>query len=303
MSFDVTILGTGSAVPTLRRGTTSQFINCQQRHILIDCGEGTQLQMRRFKVKFQQIDIILISHLHGDHVFGLAGLLSTMSLLGRDQPLKIFGPTGIKKMLETQFAVAGLKQLFPIEIEELEENTSTLLFEDKCIEIYTFPLKHRIQTQGYKIQEKPGKRRLLKEEFDRTGISVAYISKLLSGEDVIDNEGRALKSEEVTIPPKPAKSYAFCSDTAFHLPIVNEINGVDVLYHEATFLDKEADRATSTYHSTAKQAATIALKANVERLILGHFSARYKTAKNHVTEAKTIFENTFTPKDGEKFII
>lgn len=303
MSFDVTILGTGSAIPTVKRGTTSHFVNCQQRHILIDCGEGTQLQLRKFKIKFQQIDIILISHLHGDHIFGLPGLLSTMQLLGRENKLKIYGPTGIKRLLKVQFEEVGSSKMFPIEIEEIEEDTTALLFEDKCIEILTFPLKHRIQTQGYKIQEKIGKRRLLKEEFDRTGISVAYINKLLNGEDIIDNEGRSLKYEEVTIPPKPPKSYAFCSDTAFHLPIIEFIENVDLLYHEATFLDHESERATSTYHSTAKQAATIALKANAKRLVLGHFSARYKTAKNHKIEAQTIFEETFVPKDGEKFVV
>jgi len=303
MSFDVTILGTGSAIPTVNRGTTSHFVNCQQRHILIDCGEGTQLQMRKFKIKFQQIDIVLISHLHGDHIFGLPGLISTMQLLGREHKLKIYGPVGIKKLLKVQFEVGGTSKLFPIEIEEIEDGTSTLLFEDKCIEISTFPLKHRIQTQGYRIQEKVGKRRLLKEEFDRTGISVAYISKLLSGENVVDNEGRSLKYEEVTLPPKPPKSYAFCSDTAFHLPIIESIENVDLLYHEATFLDQESERATTTFHSTAKQAATIALKANAKRLVLGHFSARYKSAKNHKIEAQTIFEETFVPKDGEKFVV
>lgn len=303
MSFDVTILGTGSAIPTVKRGTTSHFVNCQQRHILIDCGEGTQLQMRKFKLKFQQIDIILISHLHGDHVFGLPGLLSTMQLLGREHKLIIYGPVGIKRLIKVQLEEVGSSKIFPLEIKEIEENTSSLVFEDKCIEISTFPLKHRIHTQGYKIEEKIGKRRLIKEEFDKTGLSVAYINKLLRGEDVVDNEGRSLKYEKVTLPPKPAKSYAFCSDTAFHLPVLESIENVDVLYHEATFLDQENDRATATFHSTAKQAATIALKANAKRLILGHFSARYKTAENHKTEAQTIFENTFVPKDGEKFII
>ena len=303
MSFDVTILGTGSAIPTVKRGTTSHFVNCQQRHILIDCGEGTQLQLRKFKIKFQQIDIILISHLHGDHIFGLPGLLSTMQLLGRENKLKIYGPTGIIRLLKVQFEEVGTDKLFPIEIEELEKNTKGLIFEDKCIEISTFPLNHRIQTQGYKVEEKVGKRRLLKEEFDKTGISVAYINKLLNGEDIVDNEGRSLKYEDVTLPPNPPKSYAFCSDTAFHLPIIESIENVDLLYHEATFLDSESERATTTFHSTAKQAATIALKADVQRLILGHFSARYKSAKNHQTEAQTIFENTFVPKDGEKFII
>ncbi|MDX1652113.1 MAG: ribonuclease Z [Brumimicrobium sp.] len=303
MSFDVTILGTGSAIPTLRRGATSQFVNCQQRHILIDCGEGTQLQMRKFKIKFQQIDIVLISHLHGDHVFGLPGLLSTMNLLGRDKGIRIFGPTGIKKLITTQLEQVGLNKVFPLEISEIDAETNGLIYEDKCIEIQTFPLVHRIHTQGYRIQEKPGKRRLIKKEFDKTGVSVAYIDKLLNGQDIIDNEGRVVRSEAVSLPPKPVKSYAFCSDTAYHAPIIDAVTGVDLLYHEATFLEKESERASETYHSTAKQAATIALKAKVKRLVLGHFSARYKDAEAHKKEAQTIFEATFVPEDGEKFII
>ncbi|PWH81430.1 ribonuclease Z [Brumimicrobium oceani] len=301
MSFTVTILGSGAAVPTLSRGTTSQFVNCQQRSILIDCGEGTQIQMRKFKVKFQGLQVILISHLHGDHIFGLAGLISTMQLLGRKEAITIVGPIGIKEFLLNQFKISGYYNGFPIEFHELAPNTEAMVYEDKCIEIKTFPLSHRIPTQGYRINEKPGKRGLDKEAFDETGISTSYIQKLISGEDVIDNEGTIVKSEDVTFPPKPTKSYAFCSDTAYHPPIINAIKGVNLLYHEATFLDKESERASETFHSTAKQAATIALKSEAKRLILGHFSARYKTMELHKEEAEAIFEKVFIPEDGEVF--
>ena len=303
MSFDVTLLGTGAAVPSLTRGTTAQFVNCHQRHILIDCGEATQIQMRKYKVKFQKLDIILISHLHGDHVFGLAGLISTMQLLGRSNPLKIIGPTGVEAFLKQQFEHVGLYRGFPIEFNEIEKNQSGVVFEDKCLRISTFPLSHRIQTQGYKIEEVPGKRQLIKEEFDKYDVSVAYINKLLQGEDIEDNDGRLVKADAVTLPPKQTKSYAFCSDTAYFTEIIPHIKDIDLLYHEATFIDKEAERASETYHSTAKQAATIALKAKAKRLILGHFSARYRSTEQHLIEAKSIFEKSFCPEDGERFIL
>jgi ribonuclease Z len=303
MSFDVTLLGTGAAVPSLNRGTTAQFVNCHQRHILIDCGEATQIQMRKFKVKFQKLDIILISHLHGDHVFGLPGLISTMQLLGRTSAITIIGPVGIESFLKQQFNHVGLYRGFPINYREITNGYEGVVFEDNCMEVSTFPLNHRIQTQGYKIEEKTGKRQLNKEAFDKYDVSVSYINKLLNGKDIEDNDGKIVQADEVTFPPKPTKSYAFCSDTAYHKPILPHIKDVDLLYHEATFIDKEAERASETFHTTAKQAATIALQANVKRLILGHFSARYKTTDLHLSEAKSIFEKTFCPIDGERFIL
>ncbi|WP_417265290.1 ribonuclease Z [Brumimicrobium sp.] len=301
MSFNVTILGSGAAVPTLKRGTTAQLINCQQRSILIDCGEATQLQMRRFKVKFQNIQLVLISHLHGDHVFGLPGLISTMQLLGRKSPMTLIGPKGLKEFLLSQFKLVGLYNGFTLNFIELDPEFEGLVFEDKCLRINSFPLNHRIATHGYRIDEKPGNRRLDKEAFDQTGVSTSYINKLISGEDIVDNNGIMVRSEDVTYSPKPTKSYAFCSDTAYHPPIIEHLKNVDLLYHEATFIDKESERASETFHSTAKQAATIALKANAKRLILGHFSARYKSMENHLEEAQTIFERVFVPEDGEFF--
>ncbi|HZH87089.1 MAG TPA: ribonuclease Z [Brumimicrobium sp.] len=301
MSFNVTILGTGAAVPTLNRGTTAQLVNCQQRSILIDCGEATQLQMRKFKVKFQNIQLVLISHLHGDHVFGLPGLISTMQLLGRTEAILIVGPKGIKEFLLSQFKLVGLYNGFPINFTELEPNQEGIVFEDKCLTIKTFPLNHRIATHGYRIDEKPGNRRLDKEAFDETGVSNSYINKLITGEDIQDNNGVIVRSEDVTYAPKPTKSYAFCSDTAYFPPIIEHLKDVDLLYHEATFNDKDSERAAETFHSTAKQAATIALKANAKRLILGHFSARYRTMDDHLEEAKSIFDRVYIPEDGEFF--
>lgn len=301
MSFNVTLLGTGAAVPTLSRGTTAQLVNIHQRSILIDCGEATQLQMRKFQVKFQNIQLVLISHLHGDHVFGLPGLISTMQLLGRTAPMKIIGPKGVKEFLLSQFKLVGLYNGFPLDFIELEPEQEGLVFEDKCLEIKTFPLNHRIATHGYRIDEKPGNRRLDKEAFEETGVSTSYITKLIAGDDIEDNNGVIVRADDVTYSPKPTKSYAFCSDTAYYPPIIEHLKDVDLLYHEATFIDKESQRATETYHSTAKQAATIALKANAKRLILGHFSARYKSMETHLEEAKSIFERVYIPEDGELF--
>ena len=301
MSFNVTILGTGAAVPTLKRGTTAQLVNCQQRSILIDCGEATQIQMRKFKVKFQNIQLVLISHMHGDHVFGLPGLISTMQLLGRTAPMTIIGPKGIKEFLFSQFKLVGLYNGFPLNFIELEPETVGSVFEDKCLEIKTFPLNHRIATHAYRIDEKPGNRRLDKEAFEKTGVSTSYINKLISGDDIEDNNGVIVRSDDVTYSPKATKSYAFCSDTAYHPPIIEHLKDVDLLYHEATFIDHESERAAETFHSTAKQAATIALKANAKRLILGHFSARYNSMDVHLEEAKSIFDRVYIPEDGEFF--
>lgn len=299
--FNVRILGTGAAIPTLKRGTTSHFVNCQQRSILIDCGEGTQIQMRRFNVKYQNIQIVLISHLHGDHVLGLPGLIGTMQLLGRTKPMTIIGPEGIQELLTSLFKWTKSYNSFPIHYVCLEPKEQRVVYEDKCIKINAFPLKHKIPAHGFRIDEKPGKRHLNKEAFDQTKVSVSYIEKLLSGKDIEDNNGVVVKWEDVTFPPSPTKSYAFCSDTAFHLPIIDAVQNVDLLYHEATFIDKDADRAVSTFHSTAKQAASIALKSNVKRLVLGHFSARYNNTEIHLKEAKEIFDNVYIPEDGAFF--
>lgn len=303
MNFEITILGSNAAIPTLTRGNTAQYIQCNQRHILIDCGEGTQLQLRKFKIKYQQISIILISHLHGDHVFGLPGLLSTMQLMGRDKGLKLFGPLGLKKLIETQLGLVGVVQSFNVEIIELTDNSNELIFSDKCIEIYNFPLKHRIPTHGYLIKEKTKPRKLNKEAFDKYNISTAYISNLLEGKNVLNKLGELIQFENVTYPPPISGVYAYCSDTAFDERIVEFIKSADILYHESTFLQSELKRAQETFHSTAEEAAIIAKRANVKRLILGHFSSRYKDLSLFKEQASKHFLEVFIPKDGDKFVI
>lgn len=303
MRFEVTVLGSGAAIPTLERGATSHYVNCNERHILIDCGEGTQLQMRKYKVRLQKISHICISHLHGDHFFGLVGYLSTLQLLGRNEGLTIYGPKGLKEIIRQQLEIGGARLDFNTKFIETDPKTPTLLFEDKLIEIHSIPLKHKVPTTGFIIKEKPKERNLIKEEFDKTGLSVAYISKLRQGKDVEKEDGTIVRSDDVTLPPKRTRAYAFCSDTAYKEDIIPHIEGVDLLYHEATFTKDKEDRAAATKHSTAEQAATIAQKAGVLKLIVGHLSARYKTPEKHLEEATAIFPKTQVVNDGDHFVI
>jgi len=303
VSFEVTILGSGAAVPTLRRNPTSQYIVCNDRHILIDCGEGTQMQIRKFGIKFQRINHILISHMHGDHFFGLPGLLSTMHLMGRDKGLTIYGPVELEKIIRMQLECGGATLDFELDFVVLNGKDAGLLFEDKMIEIHTFPLKHRVPTNGFLIREKEKEYSLIPEAIANTGLRIEHYPMLKQGLDVTDEEGNVYPAEDYTFPPKPSNSYAFCSDTAYWETIVEHIKGVTVLYHEATFSEKDIDRAKATFHSTASQAAKIAAKANVHKLLLGHLSARYENVDTHLSESRTIFHNTEVVEDGMKYMV
>jgi len=298
VSFSVTILGSGSAVPTNSRFPTSQFIECNNRHILIDCGEGTQFQLRKFNVKIQSIQIILISHLHGDHFFGLPGLLSTMHLLGRDKGLKIIGPEGLEKCVRTQLEIGHNKLDFELEFVALEKNSNTCIYKDKVLEIHTFPLNHRIQTQGYCIKEVQPELNMRKELVAQESIPLEVIHQLKAGKDCLDSTGMFWKFKKYTLPPKSLLSYAYCSDTKYDEGICKYIMGSTLLYHEATFIEKDAGRAKLTFHSTAEEAAKIALKSQVKKLLMGHISARYIDSKQHLLEAKTIFDNVIFAEDG-----
>ena len=303
MSFKITILGSGAALPTFSRNPTAQFIDCNNRHILIDCGEGTQMQMRKFGVKFQKLTHILISHLHGDHFFGLVGLLSTMHLLGRDQGIVIYGPIGLEEIVRCQLEIEGAKLGFGITFIHLDGKTPGIIFEDKLIEIHTFPLKHRIKTNGFVIKEKTKEHILLGDLFKADGLSLTCIPKFKKGENARNTDGKIYNFQDYTLPPAPSKSYAYCSDTAYYENIIPFITGVNLLYHEATFTEAHKSRAKATFHSTALEAATIAQKANVKKLILGHLSARFENGKEHELEAKTIFKNTEVVEDGTIYSI
>lgn len=303
MNFEVTILGSGAAVPTLRRNPTSQYVVCNDRHILIDCGEGTQMQIRNYGIRFQRLTHILISHLHGDHFFGLVGLLSTMHLMGRDKGITVYGPKELESIIKSQLEIGGAKLDFDLQFVATDPNNSQLIFEDKLIEIHSFPLKHRIPTTGFLIREKAKEFNLNSEAIKGSGIKIEHFHVLKKGEDVLDEDGQIFRFKDYTFPPKPSYSYAFCSDTKYDVSIVSYVKDVSVLYHEATFTEKDSERAKATFHSTAAQAADIAKRANAGKLYLGHLSARYESTAAHLSEAAKFFDNTEVVEDGMKFTI
>lgn len=303
MKFEVTILGSGAALPTLTRNSTSQYVTCQNRHILIDCGEGTQLQMRKFGVKFQRLQVILISHLHGDHFFGLVGLISTMRLLGRDKNLTIVCPKGLKKIIVDQLEIGHTTLDFEIDFIELESKFEGLVFEDNALEIIAFTLKHKIPAHGFLIREKEKERNLRADAMKNPLMKLEYVHLLKKGHDVQTDSGEILKSKDFTKKPKRVLSYAFCSDTAYSERIIAHITGADALYHEATFTEAQAENAKKTMHSTAIQAAQIAKLAEVKSLYMGHLSARYSDGSQHEKEARMVFENAHYVQDGSVFLV
>lgn len=265
-------------------------------NFLIDCGEGTQVQLRKAKTKFSKIDHIFISHLHGDHCFGLPGLVASFRLLGREKPLHIFGPKGIKKMLETIFELSEVHRGFEIIYHELESENSELIFENKRVEVYTIPLDHRIYCNGYLFKEKKKDRHLNMAEISKYAeIEVVDYQNLKNGKDFILSDGYILKNEKLTTDPDESITYAFCSDTRYKEDIIPLIKDIDLLYHEATFLHELKEMAEHTGHTTAKEAAEIALQANVGKLILGHFSNRYDDHTVFTDEARVIFTETYLP--------
>ncbi|MGC1473350.1 MAG: ribonuclease Z [Psychroserpens sp.] len=297
----LTILGCHSATPQVDINPTAQILEIKNHTFLIDCGEGTQVELRRNKVKFSRVKHIFISHLHGDHCFGLAGLISTFNLLTREADLHIYAPRGLKEVITLQMKLSGSWTSYQLIFHELSSTQSELIFEDEKVEVYTIPLDHRIYTNGFLFKEKLGERKLNMNNVLNADIDVAYYRKLKQGADVPNKSGANVKNESVTLDPKPPKSYAFCSDTAYNEAIVPIIKGVDVLYHEATFLEKNADLAQPTKHSTAIQAATIAKKANAGELILGHYSTRYNGLEEFKTEAESVFKNVHLARDGRQF--
>jgi len=301
MSFSLTILGSNSAIPIGNRFPTSQVVEFNQHAYMIDCGEGTQIQVRKNKVKIQRIKVIFISHLHGDHYFGLFGLLGTMSLLGRKMPLKIFSMPGLKEMVDLQLKVSHNTYDFEIEFIELTHGKPTKIYEDEMVEVTTIPLVHRIPTNGFLFQQKLGKRKLNKIFIEELKIPISQMSAIKKGADFVNAEGEVFMNSVITSKPNKAWSYAFCSDTKYAEKIVPIIKNVDVLYHEATFLESEKGRAKQTMHSTAKQAGKIANLANAGELILGHYSARYRDLSPHKKEAQLEFKNVNLAIEGKRF--
>jgi ribonuclease Z len=301
--FNVTILGCGSATPTASRNPTSQVIEVCGRLLLIDCGEGAQIQMRKFKVKFQKIDTIFISHLHGDHYLGLIGYLQSMHLLGRKNPLYLFGPAPLKEILDIQFKYSYTALNYELVFTATNTKQKELLFEDKCIEVHSFPLSHRIPTTGFLVKEKIKLLPIKKEALAEYKISVAAIQSIKEGGDYTTEDGTMIPNKLITMPPLPLRSYAYCSDTIYDERITEYIRGTDLLYHESTFLHDMLKRAKETFHTTALQAAQIAVLAQAKQLLLGHFSARYNDLSDFLTEAKPVFENTLLAEEGTTYSI
>lgn len=295
------ILGCFSATPRRDTNPTAQVLEINNHLFLIDCGEGTQVELRRNKIKFARIKHIFISHLHGDHFFGLVGLISTFRLLTRETELHIHCPKGLKEVITLQMKLADSWTNYPLYFHELTSDASELIFEDDKVEVWTIPLDHRIYTNGFLFKEKVGERHLNMPAVIEANIDIAYYNKLKQGHDVLNNDGVLIDHKKVTSAPNPPKSYAFCSDTAYKESIVPIIKDVDVLYHESTFLEKHAHLAPKTKHSTAKEAATIAKMANVKMLILGHYSTRYDDLNEFKQEAETIFKPVKLAKDGKLF--
>ena len=297
----LSILGCYSATPRIIAHTTSQILETRGHLFLIDCGEGTQVEIRRNKIKFNLIKHVFISHLHGDHYFGLVGLISTFRLLTRETDLHIYGPKGLKDLITLQMRLADSWTNFKLIFHELTSKSSELIFEDEKVSVYTIPLDHRIYTNGFLFKEKAFERKLNLNKVEDLNIDKAYYRKLKQGDDVVNDQGLLISNETVTFQGHQPKSYAFCSDTAYKEDIIPIINGVDVLYHESTFLESHAHLCEKTKHSTAKQAATIALKANVKQLILGHYSTRYGGLEGFKTEASSIFKEVLLANDGKIF--
>jgi len=299
LDFELKILGSSSATPSNNRNHTAQILVIGNQLNLIDCGEGTQMQLMRYKVKHQRICNIFISHLHGDHFFGLFGLLSTMHLQQRTTPLAIYGPPGLADILTLQFKYSNTQFSFKLNFHELDPSAYKLILENKFITVHTLPMQHRVSCCGFLFREKPKPRHLVKAKLPDF-LLPAQLVRLKNGEDILDEAGNILVSNaEVTSEPSRSRSYAYCSDTRYKEDIIPYIKQVDLLYHEATFMDNMRERAVYTYHSTARQAAMLAQKAEVKRLLIGHFSARYKDLTPLLEEAKQIFDNTHLALEGK----
>ena len=302
--IQLTILGCHSATPRVNAYPTSQYLEINSNHFLVDCGEGTQRQMRKYKVGFSKINHIFISHLHGDHFYGLVGLLSTYGILSREKEMHIFGPKGIKKATLQMLKISESHAKFNMIFHELSSKESELIYEDEKVTVHTIPLTHRVYTNGYLFSEKPKPRKL--NMLNISGypeIDKADYLNIKAGRDVTLSSGEVLPNSTLTIDPQRPLSYAFCSDTSYKPDIVPIIKNADLLYHEATFLNDRQDLAKKTKHSTSIEAAQIAKDANVKKLVIGHYSGRYPDTSLFKKEAATVFENVYLAKPGNVFTV
>lgn len=301
MKFETTIIGCGAATPTLRHKPSSQLVNVHDRMYMVDCGEGTQLELRRYRIRFQRIDHVFISHLHGDHYLGLIGYMSSLHLLGRQSDLHIFGPPDLKGLIEQHLRVSQTYLSYHYEFHDLQFDAPHILLEDQHLEVISFPLRHRIDCCGFLFKEKPRALKVNKDVIAKYRLKSEEVVKLKRGEDIILENGSELTSAECTEAPPPPRSFAYCSDTVFDQGLVPILEGVNLLYHESTFLETEVKRAKETFHSTASQAATIAKMCGAGQLLLGHYSSRYENEEAFLVEAKAVFENSLAGQEGETY--
>lgn len=301
MKATLSILGSGSALPTKTHYPTSQILEMRDKQFMIDCGEGAQIRLRQMGIKTNRLGHIFISHLHGDHCFGLLGLISTFGMMNRTADLHIHGPSGIEKLFQPQLDFFCEELPFKVIFHEFDAGKNVLIYEDKSVYVYTIPLKHRVPCAGFLFEEKPAERHILRDMIDFYKIPVSAIHKIKSGEDFVLPDGSVVLNSRITKPATPPLKYAYCSDTAYSAKIIPMIAGVDWLYHEATFAESELLRARQTLHSTAAQAGRVAAEARVKNLLIGHFSARYNNLQLLLAEACHVFPNTQLAEDLQVF--
>lgn len=301
--FAVTILGNNSAIPTPDRHPTAQIVTYNDQLILVDCGEGTQLQMTKYKIKRSKIRHILISHLHGDHYFGLIGLINSLSLLGRIEPLSVYGPPELQEILNIQLRAAATVLKFDLQFHPLQPDKTGFLFLDKDLEVQYFPTKHRIPCYGFSFAQQKKKRRIIPDQARVYDIPAAYFSKLQDGADYERKDGKTVKNDWVTLPPPKGKRYVYCADSIYDEELVPHMQGADLVYHETTYLNDLAERAAERYHTTSVQAATLARMAEAKRLIVGHFSSKYTELEPFLEETRPIFPQTDLALEGVTYLI
>lgn len=301
MEFQVQILGSNSAIADHGRYPSSQVVSVANHYFLMDCGEGTQMRIHQYKVKWFRISHIFISHLHGDHYYGLIGLLTTYNLLKRTEPLTIFAPALLKEIIELHLKASATKLNYALHFAATSDDQLRLLYQHEEVEVWSFPLKHKIPTTGFLFKQLPGERKLLADKLESLDVDKSFYKLLKQGKDVLDRNGRLIRSDEVTEQPARSKAYAYCSDTMYDERVADYIRQSDLCYHEATYLHASLDRAKETFHSTALQAAMIAGKAQAGKLLIGHFSSRYSDLTLLLNEARSVFQNTELATEGSVF--
>lgn len=296
--MQVTILGNSSGGPFHGRHYTAQVVRVGQQAYLIDCGEGTQVQIFKYRIKIDRCNHFFISHLHGDHVFGLMGLITNLSLRKRTETLHLYSPPGLQELIETTIRVCGVRLSYALIFHEVDATQHATVFETPQLEVWTIPLNHRSPTTGWLFREKPRQRNIQPEAIEQYALTFAQIRAAKAGKDLVLADGETLPNEAVTLGPKPPRSYAFCSDTAYSEAVIEAVDGVDLLYHEATFTESHLEEAAISFHSTAAQAAEVAKRAQVKQLILGHISGRYSETDGHLAEAKAVFNPVYIAEEG-----